>query len=64
MIVKLATTGGEPLPPPDNKNPHMAAIGRLGGKIGGKVRARNLSKQELSKSGLRAAKAKWDKKRS
>jgi len=33
------------------KNPHAVALGRLGGKIGGKARAANMTAEQLSESG-------------
>ncbi len=35
------------------KNPHAVALGRLGGKKGGKARAENLSAEELSAIGAK-----------
>jgi hypothetical protein len=37
------------------KNPHAVALGRKGGK----ARAANLSKEELSKQGRKAVMARW-----
>jgi len=39
------------------KNPHAVALGRLGGHKGGKARAQNLSKEELSNIGRKGGKA-------
>ena len=36
------------------KNPHAVALGRLGGRKGGKARAENLSAEELSDIGRKA----------
>jgi hypothetical protein len=33
------------------KNPHAVALGRLGGKVGGKARAASLTAEELSEAG-------------
>jgi hypothetical protein len=44
------------------KNPHAVALGRLGGKKGGKARAEKLSKEERSRIARDAAKARWSKK--
>jgi hypothetical protein len=39
----------------------MRAIGKLGGKAGGPARAAKLTKEQLSASGLKAARARWAK---
>ncbi len=44
------------------KNPHAVALGRKGGKKGGHARAANLSPEELSAIGRKAAQARWGKK--
>jgi hypothetical protein len=45
-------------PPEENgKNPAAVALGRLGGLKGGKARAKNLSKEQLSEIGRKGAKA-------
>ena len=58
-IATLATastgTGG--------KNPHAAALGRLGGLKGGRARAKALTPSQRRKIASRAAKARWDKRR-
>jgi hypothetical protein len=36
------------------KNPHAVALGKLGGAKGGRARAENLSKEELSAIGRKA----------
>lgn len=55
---------GSPLVVPvDLRNPHAVALGRLGGKKGGKARAQNLStakRKEIAKLG---AKARWSAQR-
>jgi hypothetical protein len=43
------------------KNPHAAALGRLGGKKGGKRRMELLSPAQRSALGQRAARARWRK---
>ena len=52
---------GESPPEPESrqKNPHAEALGRLGGSKGGKARARNLSKKQLSEAASKAAKSRW-----
>lgn len=45
--------------PKRGKNPHAVALGRLGGKAGGKARATKLSAEERSAIAKRAALARW-----
>lgn len=44
------------------KNPHAVALGRKGGKKGGKARAANLTPEQLSEIGRKGAEARWEKK--
>lgn len=44
-----------------NKNPHAVALGRLGGKKGGKARADKLSPEDRSDIARLAAIARWKK---
>jgi hypothetical protein len=60
-IVDLATEG-EPAKEPSDKNPHAVALGRLGGKKGGKARAEKLTPEQRSEISRKAAKARWEKK--
>jgi hypothetical protein len=46
----------------DGKNPAAVALGRLGGKKGGKARAAALSPEERSAIAQTAARARWGKK--
>jgi hypothetical protein len=48
---------------PANISEYMAAIGRKGGKIGGKRRMKTMTKSERSKVATKAAKARWKKAR-
>lgn len=57
-IVKEAT-GEEPKKEPPEKNPHAVALGRLGGKKGGKARAAKLTAEERSEIARKAARARW-----
>ena len=41
---------------------HFRETGRVGGKIGGKKRAENLTKEQLSEIGKKGAAARWGKK--
>jgi hypothetical protein len=64
-IVAIAT-GTEPpepikpvKPPAPKKNPHAVALGRKGGKVGGKARAESLTAEERSAIAVKAARARW-----
>lgn len=52
---------GSPLvpPPKDERNPHAVALGSMGGKKGGKARARKLSPFKRKAIAKKAAKARW-----
>jgi hypothetical protein len=60
-IVEVATEG-EPLEPPSEKNPHAVALGRLGGKKGGKARAEKLTPEQRKEIAKKAARARWPEK--
>lgn len=45
--------------PDDGKNPAAVALGKLGGKKGGKARAANMTAEERSESAKKAAAARW-----
>jgi hypothetical protein len=45
------------------KNPHAVALGRLGGRKGGKVRFSRLTPEERSELGRKAVLARWAKQR-
>lgn len=45
------------------KNPAAVALGRLGGAKGGKARAAKLTQKQRSEIALRAAEARWQKKK-
>lgn len=49
---------GSPLPV-EKKNPHAVALGKLGGKKGGKARAESLSPAKRKAIAKKAAKARW-----
>ena len=59
-----AVTEGEPetSTKEDTRNPHAVALGRLGGKKGGKARAEKLTQEQRSEISRKAAKARWGKK--
>jgi hypothetical protein len=50
-----------PSPPEDTRNPHAVALGSIGGKKGGRARAKALSATKRSQIAKRAAKARWSK---
>jgi hypothetical protein len=57
MVAKIAT--GEIEDEKAEKNPHAAALGKLGGMKGGKARASKLSPGKRSAIAKKAAKARW-----
>jgi len=61
-IVQMATKD-EPETPPgeDTRNPHAVALGRLGGKKGGKARAEKLTPEQRKEISKTAARARWKK---
>jgi hypothetical protein len=58
-VVDFATGQREPDPPARVKNPAAVELGRLGGKIGGKVRAANMTPEQRTDSARKAALARW-----
>lgn len=46
-------------PADEGKNPAAVALGRLGGKKGGKARAAKLTKEQRSEIARKAAQARW-----
>lgn len=59
-ITEMATN--EQPEPDDGKNPAAVALGRLGGKKGGKARAVNLTPERRKEIAQKAAAARWGKK--
>ncbi len=57
-IVGEATT--DAIAADDNKNPHAVALGRMGGKKGGKARAEKLTPAQRSEQARRAAQKRWE----
>ena len=51
--------GDEDSPADEGKNPAAVALGRLGGKKGGKARAAKLSKEQRSEIARKAAQSRW-----
>jgi hypothetical protein len=45
--------------PPDLRNPHAVALGSMGGKKGGKARAKKLTASQRKQIARKAAKARW-----
>jgi hypothetical protein len=43
------------------KNPHAVALGRKGGKIGGAVRAANMTQEERSEASRKAVTVRWER---
>jgi hypothetical protein len=64
-IVAIVTGQDLPKPakpkkaPAPKKNPHAVALGRRGGKIGGKARAEALTPEERRSIAMKAARARW-----
>jgi hypothetical protein len=52
----------KPEPPPDGKDPAAVALGRKGGLVGGKARAKAMTKKQRVASAKKAAAARWGKK--
>jgi hypothetical protein len=52
---------GNPLPEPpkDERNPHAVALGSMGGKKGGKARAKNLTPSKRRAIAQKAANSRW-----
>ena len=58
-----AISGEEPAPAPDDgKDPAAVALGRKGGLVGGKARAKAMTKKQRVASAKKAAAARWGKK--
>jgi hypothetical protein len=49
----------EPEPPTEGKNPHAVALGRMGGKAGGRARAQSLTPEQRSEIAKKAAAKRW-----
>jgi hypothetical protein len=52
---------GEELVAPRKKNPAAVALGRLGGKVGGKARAAKLTSERKREIASDAARVRWSK---
>jgi hypothetical protein len=51
----------EPTPEEQGKDPKAVSRGKLGGQLGGKARARALTKQQRSEAARKAVSARWKK---
>jgi len=67
-IVDQSTSDSQPeevqpaqAPAPVNLSEYMAAIGRKGGRIGGKRRLKTMTKEQRRKVATKAARARWKK---
>ena len=61
-VVREAVGDEEKFEPEEReKNPHAVALGRLGGKKGGRARAEKLTAEERSRIAREAAQARWSK---
>ena len=61
-IVDIATgESKDPILNSDGKNAVAVALGKLGGKKGGKARAESLTAEERSDIAKKAANARWEK---
>ena len=61
-VLNSIVPDAEPAPdekPKPEKNPAAVALGRLGGKKGGKARAAKLTKEQRSEIARKAARARW-----
>lgn len=60
-LVDQATGEAEEAATPEStKNPNAVALGRLGGKKGGKARAEKLTAEQRSEIARRAAAKRWE----
>ena len=59
LVVDIATGEAEDTNPDEGKNPHAVALGRLGGKKGGKARAAKLTPDQRKEIATKAAAARW-----
>jgi len=57
--IAAEATGEAPEEPPSEKNPNAVALGRLGGKKGGKARAEKLTVEQRREIARKAAAARW-----
>lgn len=61
-VMRIATGEIEDSTPDEGKDPAAVAMGRKGGKKGGKARSINLTPEQRSEAASLAAQARWRKK--
>ncbi|MFA6321793.1 MAG: hypothetical protein WCY36_08080 [Candidatus Omnitrophota bacterium] len=61
FLVDQATNEAPEIEEIPTKNPAAVALGRLGGKKGGKARAEKLTSEQRKEIAVKAAKARWKK---
>lgn len=63
VVAKIIEAGEEepPAKPPKGLSEYMRAIGKRGGRIGGKRRMETMTPQEREQAALKAARARWDR---
>ena len=59
--ITAEATGEAPEEPPDTRNPHAVALGKLGGHKGGKARAKKLTPKRRREIAKKAAEKRWAK---
>jgi len=64
QVVGEATGEIEPVDPNEGKDPAAVALGRRGGLKGGKARAEKLTPEERSEAARKAARSRWEARRS
>ena len=64
MITDIATGAIDDAPELNGKDPAAIARGKLGGAIGGKVRASRMTPEARSEAASKAVKARWEKSQS
>jgi hypothetical protein len=58
-VLDAVVPDAEPKKPAKEKNPAAVALGRLGGKVGGKARAEKLTAEQRTEIAKKAAKKRW-----
>lgn len=61
MVAKIATGEIDDIAPDDGKDPAARALGKKGGVLGGKARARGMTDKARSDAARFAANARWNK---
>lgn len=60
-VLDAVVPDAEPPKPEKKKNPAAVALGRLGGKVGGKARAAKLTPEQRKEIAQKAARKRWGK---